>query len=59
MVTKLAVAFFLKSPKIDELAMTRQIMGQRLFLSQMRLELLLSSSDATAYWQKRARILDK
>ena len=30
-------------------------MGQRLFLGQMRLGLLLSSTDATAYWQKRAK----
>jgi len=34
-------------------------MGQRLFLSQMRLELLLSSTDVTAYWQKRAKIFNK
>ncbi|SRR5713101_1222303 len=35
------------------------IMGQRLFLGQMRLGLLLSSTNATTYWQKRAGILDK
>jgi hypothetical protein len=35
------------------------MMGQRLFLVQMKLGLLLSSTDATFYWQKRAGILDK
>jgi hypothetical protein len=34
-------------------------MGQRLFWGQMRLGLLLNSTDATTYWQKRAGILDK
>ena len=34
-------------------------MGQRLFLGQVRLGLLPSSTDATTYWQKRAGILDK
>ncbi len=31
-------------------------MGQGLFISHMRLELTSSSTDATAYWQKRAGI---
>jgi hypothetical protein len=35
------------------------IMSQRLFLGQMRLGLLLSSTDATAYWQKCARIFNE
>ena len=38
---------------------SRHIMGQGLFFRHMRLGLLLSSTDATAYWQKRARILDR
>jgi len=38
---------------------SRHIMGQGLFISHMRLELTSSSTDATAYWQKRAGILDK
>jgi hypothetical protein len=39
--------------------MTCHIIGQRLFWGQMRLGLLLNSTDATTYWQKRAGILDK
>jgi len=39
--------------------MTCHVMGQRLFWGQMRLGLLLNSTDATTYWQKRAGILDK
>jgi hypothetical protein len=33
--------------------MTRHMMGQGLFLGQMRLGLLLSSTDAITSWQKR------
>ncbi len=39
--------------------MACHIMGQRLFWGQMRLGLLLNSTDATTYWQKRAGIVDK
>jgi hypothetical protein len=39
--------------------MTRHMMSQRVFLGEMRLGPLLSSTDAIAYWQKRARILDE
>ncbi len=39
--------------------MTCHIIGQGLFWGQMRLRLLLNSTDATTYWQKRAGILDK
>lgn len=39
--------------------MTRHMMGQSLFLGQIRLRAVLSSTDATAYWQKRARISDE
>jgi hypothetical protein len=37
--------------------MTRHMMSQRVFVGEMRLGLLLSSTDAIAYRQKRARIL--
>jgi len=39
--------------------MTRHMMSQRVFWGEIRLGLLLSSTDATTYWQKRAKISNK
>ena len=38
--------------------MTRHMLGQRLFLGQMRLGLLLSETSATTSWQKRAQLFN-
>jgi hypothetical protein len=58
MAAKLIIGFFLKSTKeMSEDDMPHD--GSEAFLGQMRLRLLLNSTDAITYWQKRAGIFDK